>query len=972
MKNYKFKRQYIRIILRPIKVLKLSLVYFYGRIALSLAIRGIELPGLDAIKKRIPQSALEVYERKVLIYEIKGERYSLQAGPIWIRKLIEKLKNYILRNKFWFLITIKTILATLIIAIPILIFILLRGVLPVPERVPYNISTTKLNPHSNIKVDWLYTEGPFLAPEVKNSEDLNYNFIDPQNTRGISITPVLEKNAPAGLMHLGIGYYPIKFNLVRGFLVAENSDITIKRNRNSPIEVEDGNKLRIQYYLLPTKDNITHQCKIQLTNENGQIIATHTEITPLKNTPRSPNSIKTAWNERFVPNSIPNYGTIGEFVINLTSPPKKILASVQEITNNTSNHTANLNQIFSKNNYSNIFEQVFSSKSGKDISENNCIFALGDFSFEKTVVKPPKRRGIIFIVVDTLKAETAYDEEIMPNLNNFAKNYGIKFLEHRAQSNMTVPSIISLMTSHYPREIGSVAFTYAADYQTKQNFYNKNIKTVANTMQNLGYRVGGIGWLSLFTEALEGGLDLGFHNAILTENPEYEARQITEQMGNWLENYGDAPFFLYLHYNTSHGPYKPPVDKIDLLKFLSKPFGLNQKRQLYNAVGRYWDSEFPNIIQKLKDLGIYDDVDIIITADHGAQLNVQPWYYFLGVPQNLDGGYADKGNSLFDEELKVPLIIKLANETKKNGYTVSKPTAHIDLFPTLSHLAGNDKNSNNWRGLDLLPALTDNSFFTFNDILDKRKHIYFDAHKYAGILFWDDIFSNNPVKYMRQLTPDNVKLYLTHNPWSQKISWYQPEMFSFVNFSSHTENVVPNISSSELVKLRKAYYDISPSDKMLRFIPKFSGNIKFLVTLNSKESTKPPEISLIPDKINSQIKRVENHFLIHFHGETTKNEEIWLNLGNSDLLQINFDTEVKLVSCANGVFIAKEYITNILNNNICSFYAPPEGVLDSNYSPMDRVLVIQKTLANEQVQQIEGAGAGAALQNALRDWGYAK
>jgi hypothetical protein len=112
---------------------------------------------------------------------------------------------------------------------------------------------------------------------------------------------------------------------------------------------------------------------------------------------------------------------------------------------------------------------------------------------------------------------------------------------------------------------------------------------MASSMQNLGYRVGGIGWLSLFSEAMQGGVDLGFHNVVISETPEYEARQITEQMGSWLETYGDSPFFLYVHYNTMHGPYKPPLDKIDLSQFFSKPFGLNQKRQLYNGVGRYRD-----------------------------------------------------------------------------------------------------------------------------------------------------------------------------------------------------------------------------------------------------------------------------------------------------------------------------------------------------------------------------------------------
>ena len=65
-------------------------------------------------------------------------------------------------------------------------------------------------------------------------------------------------------------------------------------------------------------------------------------------------------------------------------------------------------------------------------------------------------------------------------------------------------------------------------------------------------------------------------------------------------------------------------------------------------------------------------------------------------------------------------------------------------------------------------------------------------------------------------------------------------------------------------------------------------------------------------------------------------------------------------------------LVQILQNNICTFFAPPDGIIESNYSKSEKPVVIQKTLSNEQVEQLEGTGAGAALQNALRDWGYAK
>ena len=971
MKMYKIRRQFIRLILRPLKVLRLSLVYFYGRFALALAIRGINLPGLNAIKKRMPTSALGAFERQVLIYEIKSERYFFRIGPLWIRKLIDKISFLFAKNKFWFLIVVKATSAIIIIAIPILFFILIRGILPVPERVPYKNINNKLSTNSNLKVDWLYTERVQQSNNYIISENKKYNFINPNDSRGVSITPVLENNIPSGLLHFGIGYYPIKFNLVRGFLVSENSDIEINKLKNVPIEVEDGNKLRIQYYLFPTKDKNMHQCKLELFDENGNMLTNLIEDTPQKISVRSATSIKTAWNERFVPNSTPNYGNLGEFIINLKIPPKKIIAKVTELADNK-NLTKNISLNTQNKEYYEIFKQSFPNANGIDVTDDNCVFALGDFSFERRVVNPPKRRGIIFIVIDTLKAETAYDEDLMPNLNFFAKENAIKFLEHRSQSNMTVPSIVSLMTSNYPREVGSVAFAYAADNKSKKSFYSKQIPTIASTMQNLGYRVGGIGWLSLFTEALEGGLDLGFHNAIVTENPEYEARIITEQMGNWLENYGEAPFFLYLHYNTSHGPYKPPVEKIDLAKFFSKPFGLNQKRQLYNGVARYWDSELPNIIQKLKDLGIYENVDIVITADHGAQLNVLPWYYFLGVPENIDGGYADKGNSLFDEEIRVPLVIKLAEQKQQYGRTVSIPTTHVDLFPTVSSIAGNQSISKNWKGINFSEALKNDSHQSFLDLLKNRTHIYFDAHKYAGMLYWDDIFTNKPIKYMRQLTPDSVKLYLTHNPWSEKINWYQPEMFSYVNLSEHSEKIVPNISYIELKKLRQEYFKISPSDKMLRFTPKYSGILNFSLEVLNFDAINSPQVSLIPENIKFEIVKKNNNFKLIFNGKVKSEEEIWINLGKSNLVNLDFKSENKLVVCANGNIVDKKFVTKIINENICSFYSPPNGLVELNYNNSDNVIVIQKTLANEQVQQIEGAGAGAALQNALRDWGYAK
>ena len=46
------------------------------------------------------------------------------------------------------------------------------------------------------------------------------------------------------------------------------------------------------------------------------------------------------------------------------------------------------------------------------------------------------------------------------------------------------------------------------------------------------------------------------------------------------------------------------------------------------------DTELQTLFQKLKDLGIFNDVDIIITADHGVQLDKKTGVCFQAL--NMD------------------------------------------------------------------------------------------------------------------------------------------------------------------------------------------------------------------------------------------------------------------------------------------------------------------------------------------------
>ncbi len=964
MKNSKNKKNYFIIIFRPLIALKLSLTHFYGRIVLKMSVFGINLPGFKKIKNNISLNALSAYERTLIIYKIKGERYTIQFGPIWFRRIFENFYQLYLKNKFWLKIAGKTTVAFFIIIIPILIFIIIRCIFPVPERIPFNNITTHLSKNSNFKVDWLYTESPFTEKDINNS---TYHYLNENNERGVYNTPVLEKNSPAGLSHFGIGYYPYKLNFVRGFIVGDEKPITIQKNRNVDIEIEEGNRLRIQYYLLPSFDGKTYQCQLDIKDQNGKLLTSFIKSTPKRLPNRDPNSIKAGLYERFVPNSYPDGGQIDEFIINLKFPPEKIIASSLEISDkNNSNITSKKNNIYYNSN-----DSLAKDKS-IDVTNNNCVFVLGDFSFEHVVLNPPKRRGMIFIVVDALKADIAYNKDIMPNINRFSENNSIKFIQHRSQSNMTVPSIFSLMTSLYIREIGSISLSYGASDEMRKEFNNKNIPLMATEIQKLGYRVGAIGMVSFLTEALKGGADLGFHNAIISEAEQYETRQTTEHLGSWLEMYGDAPFFLYVHYNTTHGPFRPPFEKLDVAQFLSSPLGVNYRKELYKGTARFFDDEFANILKKLKDLNIQDEVDIVFTSDHGIQMDYKPWYYLKGIENNTFGSYADKGHSLFDEEVKVPFIFHLAQKDVVSDKIVTEPTAHLDIFPTIYHLLGGIETNNNWKGINFSESIFKINNKNFSTILSQRDKLFFESFDYMGMLYWGESFKTNPIKYIKQLSRDEVKLLTSNSIFRKKLSWFQPEIFEEINFNKQTDNILPNISSNNLKKIRKEYYQNSPYSSKVIIEPHYNGLFEMKFKIKNPNNFIENFEQNHPNTIKFSQNEFNNYSELNFKGFIKNGESISFNLHKLIIEDISLMKDISAIMCSNGNKIELSEVSNILNNNLCAFFPPPNSIVNLNYIENEKPIVIKKLISAEKSVTLSTIHAGETLQNALKNWGYAK
>lgn len=180
-----------------------------------------------------------------------------------------------------------------------------------------------------------------------------------------------------------------------------------------------------------------------------------------------------------------------------------------------------------------------------------------------------------------------------------------------------------------------------------------------------------------------------------TERAEYVTSSADELVGQLPE----GPALLWFHYMDPHHPYDPPTIPEEEQVYLDhkqiKAGGALQlatEREMcvraYASEIEYFDRTFADLVDALKQAGLWESSIVVFWSDHGEEF----W----------DHGGWEHGCSLFDELLRVPLMVRLPGQ--RVGVRQARPASLLDVMPTLLDLC-HLKAPPDLRGRSLAPLL---------------------------------------------------------------------------------------------------------------------------------------------------------------------------------------------------------------------------------------------------------------------------
>jgi glucan phosphoethanolaminetransferase (alkaline phosphatase superfamily) len=281
--------------------------------------------------------------------------------------------------------------------------------------------------------------------------------------------------------------------------------------------------------------------------------------------------------------------------------------------------------------------------------------------------------NLIFVVVDALRADALPPSrmkgqsharpEDTPFLNSWIKDT-FRFSTVYAPGNMTEKTVPSIFRSIQSFEIRSDIGVPIADYM-------RSLRRTPVAVVN-----------RFFKSSRNRGLDKAVAHFIDFKTYSHSAQQ--QQVGEMVktvEKVKSKPFFAWFHFYCLHDPGFAGTEMLS-----GKKIGY---RKVYRTALKWLDSEIRRLFAALEKTGVMHKTIVVLTADHGEGLYTRDT--------------RTHGTYLFDEEVRVPLYIKIPGKT---GGKIDKTVGTIDLLPTIGDLSGAPAVALH-RGKSLVPLMVD-------------------------------------------------------------------------------------------------------------------------------------------------------------------------------------------------------------------------------------------------------------------------
>lgn len=288
----------------------------------------------------------------------------------------------------------------------------------------------------------------------------------------------------------------------------------------------------------------------------------------------------------------------------------------------------------------------------------------------------PEPRPLVLVTIDTLRADHVgtygYPRETTPFLDRLAER-GMVFENAFAASSHTAPSHASLMTSRQPFQHG---------LRENGGYLPAGSHTLADLLSGAGYDTAAFTSVSFLVELGQGfdHMDAGWR----------AGDQTVDRAIAWLDaRESAAPFFLWVHLYDPHR-LPGPREKLQPDAAFLRAAGPEERRRfldhlaarglppdfypdeetvlarhdLYDAGIRFADRQVGRLYQRVQRTD--PDTRWIVTSDHGEGLG--------------NHHYDDHGRYLYDEQLRVPLIV--AGTGAPPG-RVERMVRLVDVYPTV-------------------------------------------------------------------------------------------------------------------------------------------------------------------------------------------------------------------------------------------------------------------------------------------------